>query len=321
MLGGDILLYHGTPATGTLFLAISQAGGTDEYGNVYDAGISLIDDVTTDDVVAQITSEFSQYGGGFWSRGFQAPVPIYAQLQGGLLRFNTVDDDAFSEGHVQWTASAANNSTQMILSSGRYRTTDSPAWIELHPESDLRARPLVKVKDNGAGAVDMSVSGDLAVSDLLTLGGVDQGKGIVGSITQTTNVTFGGTETAIMTTPSITFEDGRAYRVRVFGQHQWPTTDNYAFYRVRKGGVAGALYKNQLRTKGLPIPNLNTPVFLELNFTNTSGADVSTALCLTGQQGSVAQTWTWSCGPSDNISYMTVEDIGLAADWPGQAIT
>lgn len=315
VLGGDILLYHGTPAAGTLFMSISQAGGTDPYGNIYGVGISLIDDVTTDSVVAQITAEFSQYGGGFWTRGFQAPTNIFSQLQGGLLRFNSMTSAANQDGSIQWIDTPADNSTEMILSSGRYRNTDTPAWIELHPVSSLRTRPLVKIKDNSSGAVDLSVSG------LLTLGGVDQGLGIVGSASITAaGTTFAATETVLMSTGSITFTNNRAYRVSVWTLLS-AAADNYALLRLRKGTtIAGTAYKNQIRVNNLQTSGSAAGISVSFIITNTSGADISTAVSLTGIQGSVAQTWTVTASATD-VTTLHVEDVGLAADWPGNAIT
>lgn len=41
IIDGQNLYYSGTPATGTLFMSIAEAGGFDTYGNQYFAGISL----------------------------------------------------------------------------------------------------------------------------------------------------------------------------------------------------------------------------------------------------------------------------------------
>src|SRR5690606_35294898 len=42
-VGGDTLMYQGTPGPTTLTMSISATGGTDEYGNVYPDGITVFD--------------------------------------------------------------------------------------------------------------------------------------------------------------------------------------------------------------------------------------------------------------------------------------
>lgn len=169
---------------------------------------------------------------------------------------------------------------------------------------------------------DIQVKGPVNfITGPVSVNSVDQGMGVVGSASLTTNVTFAATETVIMSTGSMTFKNGRAYRVSIWGLHQWPTTDNYALYQLRKGTTtAGTLYKGQMRTRGVPVAATNGPVNLTFTLTNTSGADVTTAVSLTGIQGSVAQTWTFTAS-AGNVASIIVEDIGLASSYPGNAIT
>lgn len=171
--GGDFLAYSGTPAAGTLFMAISQNGGTDAFGNVYPAGETIFDTPGTT-ILAQVLAKASQYGAGFWTRGFQAPKNVFSQLQGGLLRFNAVDTaaDADQDGAVEFSIDDGTTGyTVLAVKSGAYRPTDKPAWVELNPSvPGVRTRPLVRVRDNAAGLTDLQVTGalDVGVTDYTT---------------------------------------------------------------------------------------------------------------------------------------------------------
>jgi hypothetical protein len=313
VLGGDVLLYNGTPAAGTLYLSLSQAGGTDPYGNTYPQGEALFD-LGTGQVVARVTPAFSAYGGGFWTKGFQAPNNIYSILQGGILRFGGDSFASNQEGTIQWLADDGTTGyTEMILSSGKWLTTDTPAWIELHPKSPLRTRPQVKVKDNASGRVDFSVSGNVTVN------AVDTGAGIQAQTSITANVTgITTTQVALMTVPSETYVDGRAYRVTVWGLLQSTTADTYGLFEIHKGTLAGTTYKGQMRVPVVNGANVNSVVSFNTVFLNQSGADITTALVLSC---SVAAGTGIFAASSGNVAYMTVEDVGLATAWPGQPIT
>ena len=147
------------------------------------------------------------------------------------------------------------------------------------------------------------------------------GRGFAAEGSITSNVTFGATETVIMFTSSMTWTNNRAYRVEVWGLHQYPTTNNYALYRIRKGTTtAGTAYKDQIRLGSIPVAGTNSPVVFTTILTNTTGADIVTAVCLTAIQGTVAQTWTFSASVN-NVAYMVVTDIGSTANYTGQPIS
>ncbi|MFI6464556.1 hypothetical protein [Streptomyces sp. NPDC050538] len=170
-----------------------------------------------------------------------------------------------------------------------------------------------------AQATAKLTSSGLAIDRDLSVYGKSQGRGFVAQKTLTANVTFSSTETALITTSSITFKTGRAYRVSLWALHN-AASDSYALYRIRKNTVSGTIYKDQMRVNNLQASTANAAVSVQTILTNTTGSDVTTALCWTGVQGGVAQTWTLAAS-SSNVAYLLVEDCGSADDYTGQAIT
>lgn len=154
-------------------------------------------------------------------------------------------------------------------------------------------------------------------------GSVDQGRGAQSFQTVTANigVTPAGTEITIMTLPSMTFVDGRAYRVDLWGlQQSTSTADTYFLHQFRKGtGTGGTLYKGQMRVRTLNGTTINNPVNLSFYLVNNSGANITTtttwtASCAVGAGGVFAAT-------SGNQASATIIDVGLATQYPGQAIS
>ncbi|WP_043684321.1 hypothetical protein [Streptomyces xylophagus] len=189
-------------------------------------------------------------------------------------------------------------------------TSAAGSSIELHVRDapSASAQATAKLTTNG-----------LAIDRDLSVYGKYQGRGFVAQKTLAANVTFSSTETALITTGSITFKTGRAYRVSLWALHN-AASDSYALYRIRKNAVSGTIYKDQIRVNNLQASTANAAVSVQTILTNTTGSDVTTALCWTGVQGGVAQTWTLAAS-SSNVAYLLVEDCGSADDYVGQAIT
>ncbi|XUL89979.1 hypothetical protein ACQ86D_27860 [Streptomyces galilaeus] len=189
-------------------------------------------------------------------------------------------------------------------------TSDAGSSIELH----VRDAPSAS-----AQATAKLTSSGFAIDRDLSVYGKSQGRGFVAQKTLTANVTFSSTETVLITTGSITFKTGRAYRVSLWALHN-AASDSYALYRIRKNTVSGTIYKDQIRVNNLQASTANAAVSVQTILTNTTGSDVTAALCWTGAQGGVAQTWTLAAS-SSNVAYLLVEDCGSADDYTGQAIT
>jgi hypothetical protein len=189
-------------------------------------------------------------------------------------------------------------------------TSAAGSSIELHVRDapSVSARSTAKLTSSG-----FAIDRDLSVY------GKSQGRGFVAQKTLTANVTFSSAETAVITTGSITFKNGRAYRVSLWGLHS-AASDSYALYRIRKNTVSGTIYKDQIRVNNLQGSTANAAVSVQTILTNTTGSDVTAALCWTGTQGGVVQTWTFAAS-SSNVAYLLVEDCGAADDYTGQAVT
>lgn len=179
----------------------------------------------------------------------------------------------------------------------------------------------------GAPAADLdltgglTVGGDASVGGDLTLHGVAQGRGWVGSASRgSTNLTFAATETALLTTGNITWEAGRAYRVSIWGLFNAPA-ENFALLRLRKSTVSGTIYKDQMRVNTLHgAPSSNAAISLQPILVNNTASNITAPLVLTGMAGSVAQTWSFGTS-TGNVAHLLVEDIGLASNYPGQPVS
>ncbi|MGR3872715.1 hypothetical protein ACUXZZ_29670 [Streptomyces graminifolii] len=189
-------------------------------------------------------------------------------------------------------------------------TSAAGSSIELH----VRDAPSAS-----AQATAKLTSSGFAIDRDLSVYGKSQGRGFVAQKTLTANVTFSSTETALVTTGSITFKAGRAYRVSIWALHS-AASDSYALYRIRKNSVSGTIYKDQIRVNSLQSSAANAVVSVQTILTNTTGSDITASLCWTGTQGGIAQTWTLAAN-SNNVAYMLVEDCGSTDDYSGQAVT
>ncbi|MFJ9382094.1 hypothetical protein [Streptomyces sp. NPDC101455] len=124
-----------------------------------------------------------------------------------------------------------------------------------------------------------------------------------------------GTEAVALTTPSITFRTGRAYRITFKGLAQSSVANDQLTVRVHKTNTAGDIYVDSFRIV-VPTVNGNTPFYLANICANTSGADVSavlvgTYLRLSGTGNALLAATT------SHVCYIEVEDIGDAADFAG----
>jgi hypothetical protein len=330
VVGGTALYYSGTPAAGNLVAAIAGAASTDSFGNPYGKGLTIADSgflsiYNSSDVLTTLIGGPNATVKTTASNGSVVTMtPSESVLGGAGIDFTSPVGDTGSL-HVGPGAVGANI---MMESEKTITGVLHDAYVSVYPNAGSTLSYGV-----GANLYEVRVNDSAIVHDAPTVtmtdgggqtdffnGAVDQGRGIRAATNLTGNVTFGATETAILTLPSMTFIDGRAYRVKVWGLHQWPTTDNYALYRLRKTNTAGTIYKDQMRIGGVPVASTNSPVQIDTVLTNSSGANVTAAVLLTGIQGSVAQTWTFAAS-GGNVASMTVEDIGSATDWPGNAIT
>ncbi|GGW41396.1 hypothetical protein [Streptomyces xantholiticus] len=121
-------------------------------------------------------------------------------------------------------------------------------------------------------------------------------------------------ETVAITTASVTFETGRAYRVILRGLGQSSVAEDTMTMRVRKTNTSGQVLLESFRIY-IPAGGVNVDYYSAQVCTNTTGADVSAALVGTY----VRNTGTGNCfmaASATHVSYIQVEDIGPASDFP-----
>ena len=311
--GSGIFVYSSTPALGDLVGSWTSAAGTDAYGNAYDEGLTLY---SPDGKINLAVS-----GGdinALWSDLVNGSAINIGVGGGSALQEFTPPTTGLPPGG-SWQsggigASVSNifgtNTAEMFIS-GPYNTAHvSHPQILLFGSSDTSSSNRVDVNTQL-----VRISGNLDV------GTVDVGAGIQSGTEITANVTgITTTEVVLMTIPSMTFTDGRAYRVTLWGLHQSTTADTYFLYRLRKGSAttSGTVYKDQMRVATVSTASVNSAVSLTFTLVNTSGADITTATTWTGSCAAGTGIFAASAG---NHATATIEDVGLASAWPGQPVS
>lgn len=169
----------------------------------------------------------------------------------------------------------------------------------------------------------LTVGTTLAITTGVTIGGVDTGRGLKTSVKITAPVTIpNGAAGLLVTVPSFTYTNGRAYRFKLFGYASVTTPQTYGLFQFRKGILAtGAIVVDGLRISSLPSAAGASDMVISLDvvITNSSGADITTAMNFSGSIAS--GTGTWDASTTTLPSYITVEDVGLASAWPGAPLT
>lgn len=271
---------------------------------VYDENDVIIAKVSPD------ISEDGQHPGGFWTRDFSFPDPIFGELTGGVLSWNSLTNQANQAGSISWVDNAGVNQTYMVLSSGAYRLTDEPAWITLESTSNTRTVPRVIISDNGAGRCDLDVSGDFILDN------IDQGRGLVGWIAKRTNTLGLVAEALIATTTTFDFVNNRAYEVEIKGLVSSTIASDRVTVRARRTGVAGAIAIDSMASFTIPAINANVIFSLKATVVNVTGADITnTVMCLTALRSAGTGT-VGVTADATNPASVTVRDIGLAVDYP-----
>lgn len=124
-----------------------------------------------------------------------------------------------------------------------------------------------------------------------------------------------GTEAVALTTPSITFRAGRAYRITFKGLVQSSVANDQLTVRVHKTNTSGDVYVDSFRLV-VPTAAGNSPFYLANICSNTTAADISAVLVGTY----VRTSGTGNCliaATTAHVCYIEVEDIGDAADFAG----
>jgi hypothetical protein len=140
--------------------------------------------------------------------------------------------------------------------------------------------------------------------------GRSQGRGLMARISSTAASAAIGAEAIVLTLPSITFHDGRAYEVYWSGQTQ-TSLANTTTYRVRKTNLAGAIQNTHTWITNAAGNDLRAARF-ECRRATGAG-DLALVLVLTLQAS--AGTCTMAAAATQ-VRYLEVRDVGSEADYP-----
>lgn len=121
------------------------------------------------------------------------------------------------------------------------------------------------------------------------------------------------TEAVAITTPSITFTNGHAYRITYKGLGGGSVNGDQGQFRVRKTNLSGTAWIDGF---GQYMFNGNTMFNLQNICANNTGADVTAALVGTyvraAGSGNVAVN-----ASTNNVAYILVEDMGPSSNFTG----
>lgn len=119
------------------------------------------------------------------------------------------------------------------------------------------------------------------------------------------------TEAVAITTGSITFQNGRAYRISYKGLGAGTVNGDQGQFRVRKTNTSGTAYIDSFSQY---LFNGNSMFNLENVCANNSGADITAALVGTYVRASGTGTVAVNAS-TNNVAFILVEDIGLASNF------
>ena len=135
-------------------------------------------------------------------------------------------------------------------------------------------------------------------------------------ITSTAGPTTSGTQQAGITTASITFKSGRAYQITYKGTMLTNASSDQGSFEVHKGTATGSpTYINSGRLQSAA--TAGSVGFYLANIVVNNGADVTAVLVGTYHRASGSSgTGVALFGSTTNPSYIQVEDVGPASDYP-----
>jgi hypothetical protein len=142
IISGEQLFYNGTPGVATLIASVAAAGGTDQYGNAFGAGICTYDQING--LFCQLNQGVILIGSYNHSTGLDtAEAAGLNAITGGTLKLES------SAGVTQAAA-------MMVLNAGQQ-----------NQGSGSGLNPFVRLTDDGGtSAVDMGLSGAMVKADL-----------------------------------------------------------------------------------------------------------------------------------------------------------
>lgn len=306
-VSGLALYYNGAPALGNLILSIAASAGVDSLGNAYVQGLGVYGssgEIQINNAQVLVSGSDGSALNILTNFGSAYVDLVPADLVGTTWLSATLN-----------TSLGASNRPSLSITSPSDSVNTRNAGIEMFGGGPTTTDTSILVD-----ADRVNLNHDLEVTDQLSVNGIDVGAGLRACIDLQSNITPITTEAVLMSIPSMTYKDGRAYRVTLWGLQQSTTASTFFLYRLRKGNntIVGTIYKDQMRVPTLSTASTNGAVSLTVILVNTSGADITTAITWTGTCNAGTGTFAASAG---NRAHATVEDVGLSADWVGQPIS
>lgn len=123
-------------------------------------------------------------------------------------------------------------------------------------------------------------------------------------------------ETVYITTASVTLVNGRAYKLTLDARVKSSVTGDTVQLRVRRTNISGTVLADSFRVY-LDASGIDSDQASRIRFAaNTTGADITGVLVATYVRAS--GTGNVSVDASGTTpAYLQVDDVGLAADYPG----
>lgn len=169
-----------------------------------------------------------------------------------------------------------------------------------------------------SGTLDLQAGGNLFVHGPFNIDSVSAARGLTAYTDSVAATAAIGAEAVVLTTPAMTFVDGRCYEVtwagNVFGSVAAPGA--FGFLRIRQTNLAGAI--KAFTQVHLPAAGAQNYTISTIRIRRTTGAgNLNGNLVLTAQAS--AGTVTFS-GAATDVRYLNVKDCGAETDY-GNAIT
>ena len=157
------------------------------------------------------------------------------------------------------------------------------------------------------------MAGVLAGQKLTSVRENDNGPRTIGYTALTANTAAIIAETVYTTTSTILFRNQRAFRITVKGRWNPTAANDQLQIGVRKTNLVGT--PKLMDTFRINSAGTGTySFFYQTVVTNTSGADISVPLVATAMRASGTSVVVQ--GSTADPSYIMVEDLGIASDYP-----
>jgi hypothetical protein len=233
----------------------------------------------------------------------QAPASIGFDISGGNSFTVAGPDMGRGADYTTYAGSPLQNTTT-------HGFTD--VWEVSDPGLEVRLRMVASSK-----SATLTANGFFnVVTPSFQTNGVDRGKGIKNYANAVASTALAAVETVGITSGNVTFELNRAYRVTLHYQGAGNTAGDQIGFRVRRTNLAGNSLFDTLKTHDLKVANDIVNGESSAIFTNQTGAALATVLVGTVYRAAGAGNVQWFANAA-NPTWIQIEDIGAASDYPG----